>query len=113
MTQLFLEAVRHNINGLVQIMAVIFRVNIGPRKSQMNFDHKSVLGYPRIVVPESNVRPDQVQPEMFQTFDSLRYIRMDGRSQFNITRTDMNLHTLSYLHLFKLSMRVARSLLIP
>lgn len=96
MAQLLGEAIRHHIQRLVERVPVVLGVNIRPSQSQVNFDHKGVLERALVIVPQGNVSADQVQSKMFQTFDFLRHIGMDGRSQLNIAGTDMNLHTQSY-----------------
>ena len=93
MAQLLGEAVRHDIDGLVEIVPVIFRVNIRSRQGEMDFDHKGVLERALIVVPKRHMRADQVQSKMLQTFDFLGHVPVDGRCQFDITGADMNLHT--------------------
>lgn len=99
MTKLFREAIRHNINGLVKIVSMIFRVNIRPRQSKMNLDHKGMFESALIVMPESYVRPDQSQTEMLQTIDFLSNIGMNRRGKLDVTRTNMDLHISSYSQL--------------
>ena len=84
-------------------MPVVLAVQIRPAQREMDFDDKSVLRRSRTVMPERDVRPDQIQPEVFKALDFLSHIRMDGRSELNISRTDVNLHTSSYIRVKPMS----------
>jgi hypothetical protein len=92
MPQLLGQPVHHQIDGGVEIMAVILGVKIGPAQREMHLDHEGMLHRPGVVVPERHVRPDEFQAEMFQALDLLRHIGMDGAAQLDMTRADMNLH---------------------
>jgi len=107
MAQLLRQTLRHNVDGLVKIVAVIFPVDIRPSQSKMHFDHKGMLECSFIVVPKGHMRTDQIQPKVFQTLDLLGDIGMDGGSELHIPWTDMNLHTLSYIQVPKMSMQVS------
>ena len=99
MAQLLGQPVRDDIDGLVKLMAMVFRVNIGPRQRQVDLDDEGVFERPFVVVPKGDVRADEVQAKMFQAFDFLGHIAMDGWRQLYITGADM------YLHMVKLHSR--------
>jgi len=95
MAQLLRQAVRHNINRLIEIVPMVLRMEVRPAHGEVDLDDKSMLECALVIVPESDVGPDQIQPKMFQTFDFLRNIRMDGWRKLDIPWTDMNLHASS------------------
>jgi hypothetical protein len=113
MAQLFRQTLGHNVDSLVKIVTVIFPVDIRPSQSKMHFDHKGVLECPFIIVPKGHMRADQIQPKMFQTFDLLGDIGMDGGSELYIPGTDMNLHILSYLQVPKMSIQLSKLQKVP
>ena len=94
MAQLLGETVRDDIDGLVEIVAVILRMDIRPGDGKVDFDDESVLERALVIVPESDVGSDKAQTEMFQVSDFLRDVGVNGGSQFNITGADMDLHIL-------------------
>ncbi len=103
MAQLFRQTLSHNFDGLIKIVSVIFGMQVRPSQGEMDFDHKSMLRRLRTVMPQRHMRPDQIQPEVLQTLDFLSNMRMNGRSELNISRTDVNLHTSSYIRVKPMS----------
>ena len=92
MAQLLGEAVGHDVDRLVKIMAVVLGMNIRPWQREVHLDHKGMLECAFVVVPQRHVRSDQVQSKMFQTFDLLGHVSVYCRSQLNIAGADVNLH---------------------
>jgi hypothetical protein len=96
MAELFGKALGNDVNRLIEIVAMILGVKIRPAQGEMNFDNKGVLGCLRAVMPNRDVRPDQIQSKVLKALNFLGNVRMKGRSKLNISWTDVNLHTQSY-----------------
>ena len=98
------QAVMHEVDGMVEIVAMVFRVDIGSGQREVHLHDEGVLERSLVVVPKRHVRADEVQPEMLQVLDLLGHKGMNRRGQLHVTRTDMDLHSnSSYIRLLGLS----------
>jgi hypothetical protein len=90
--QLFFQAFGHKINRAVKVVAMVFGVEVGPGHGEMDFDNIGVLGRAGVIVANGDMGADDVFGKMLQVADFFGDVGMNRGREFDVTRTDVDLH---------------------
>ena len=97
MAQLFCQFFGYKVDGRVELMTMILRVKIRARQSQVDLDNKRMLGFP-LVVAYGHMGSDNIGIKVLQMTDFVGHVAVNGCCELDLTRADMNLHTIVTFH---------------
>ena len=71
MAQLFRQFLGDQIDGRVELMTVILRVQVRPGEGEVDLDDKRMLGF-AFIMPDGHVGPDDFAIEVLQVAETVK-----------------------------------------